>query len=289
MSATLINGNELAKRFHQQIREEVEQLNGQNIRPGLAVILVGNNPASESYVKAKVRDCEKVGIYSKVIRLNTDVTQEEVLRIIQELNHDSSIHGILVQLPLPEHIAEKAIIETIAPEKDVDGFHPVNVGNMLIGSEGYLPCTPHGIIKMIQSTGIEIAGKRVVVVGRSNIVGKPVSLLLLQEDATVTICHSKTPDLAAMTKQAEILIVAVGKAGIIKKEHVASGAVVIDVGVNRTEDGRLVGDVAFEEVKEQASYITPVPGGVGPMTRTMLLYNTLEAVKRQTSLHQSTV
>lgn len=284
MSAQIISGKKLAQEFHKGIKEEVKKLNNADITPGLAVIIVGQNPASLSYVKAKIKDCEQVGILSKAVRLPEDTTEKELLDHIHQFNEDPNIHGILVQLPLPAHISEKAVITAVSPEKDVDGFHPVNVGNMVIGDDCFLPCTPHGIVKMIQSTGTTIEGKHVVVVGRSNIVGKPVSLLLLQENATVTICHSKTKELAEETKKADILVVAVGRAGVIGKEHVSPGTIVIDVGVNRAENGKLVGDVCFDEVKEVAGFITPVPGGVGPMTRTMLLFNTLESAKRVTKL-----
>lgn len=283
MTAQIISGRELSKEFHKEIKAEVERLSNLSITPGLAVIIVGENPASLSYVKAKIKDCGEVGMHSRAIRLPVETTEAEVLGHIKELNDDSTIHGILVQLPLPEHISEKKVIAAISPEKDVDGFHPINVGNMVIGDRCFLPCTPHGIIKMIQSTGYQIEGKHVVVVGRSNIVGKPVSLLLLQENATVTICHSKTKNLVEETRRANILVVAVGRANVIGKEHVSPGTIVIDVGVNRAENGKLVGDVSFDEVKEVAGYITPVPGGVGPMTRTMLLFNTLESAKRNSA------
>ncbi|WP_202076718.1 bifunctional methylenetetrahydrofolate dehydrogenase/methenyltetrahydrofolate cyclohydrolase FolD [Caldalkalibacillus salinus] len=280
MTATIISGKELAQTFHEDIAQEVQRLRKNNVQPGLAVILVGEHPASVSYVKAKIKDCEKVGIHSTAIRLGERTTESELLAHIDKLNHDPQIHGILVQLPLPDHISEEKVINAIVPEKDVDGFHPVNVGNMVIGDECFLPCTPHGIVKMIKSTGTDLQGKHVVVVGRSNIVGKPVSLLMLQEHATVTICHSRTQKLTDITKQADVLIVAVGREEFVGKEHVAPGTIVIDVGVNRNHEGRLVGDVRFDELKEIASFITPVPGGVGPMTRTMLLYNTLESAKR---------
>lgn len=281
MAAKIISGNQLAREFHAQIKEEVEQLKTEGIVPGLTVILVGENPASVSYVSAKIKDCEKVGIHSQAIRLPEEITQEELIQHIERLNQDPAVHGILVQLPLPKHISENDVLWAISPEKDVDGFHPINVGNMVIGNESFIPCTPYGIVKMIQATGVELEGQKVVVVGRSNIVGKPVSLLMLQENATVTICHSRTRNLEEITRQADILIVAVGKAGFIGKEHVSEHAMVIDVGVNRTEEGKLVGDVKFDEVAEIVDYITPVPGGVGPMTRTMLLFNTLESVKRK--------
>lgn len=281
MNAKIISGTELAKQFHAEIKADVEGLKSEGISPGLTVILVGENPASISYVSAKTKDCEKVGIHSEVIRLPEHTSQQELIQHITRLNEDPAVHGILVQLPLPQHISETDVLLAIAPEKDVDGFHPINVGNMVIGNECFLPCTPYGIVKMIQTTGVSLAGKKVVVLGRSNIVGKPVSLLMLQEHATVTICHSRTQNLEEITRKADILIVAIGKAGFIGKEHVSPQTIVIDVGVNRTAEGRLVGDVKFDEVAEIVDYITPVPGGVGPMTRTMLLMNTLESAKRK--------
>lgn len=281
MAAIVIDGKEVAKSIRLELANEVQELINRGVRPGLAVILVGEDPASHSYVKGKERGCEEVGIYSEVIRYPESITQAELLHKIEELNQNPNIHGILVQLPLPRHISEKAVIDAIHPEKDVDGFHPISVGNMMIGNDALLPCTPHGIVELIKRTGAEIAGKHVVVVGRSNIVGKPVSLLLLQENATVTICHSRTQNMADITRQADILVVAVGKAQMIGKEYVKPGAIVIDVGVNRIESGKLVGDVMFAEVAEVASYITPVPGGVGPMTITMLLQNTVKAAKKQ--------
>ncbi|GAA0351011.1 bifunctional methylenetetrahydrofolate dehydrogenase/methenyltetrahydrofolate cyclohydrolase FolD [Bacillus horti] len=283
MSAKVISGIELAKKYREEIKAEVEQLQRSGVQPGLTVILVGEDPASMSYVAHKAKDCEKVGIASQVIKLPEQTTQEELLEHVERLNADATIHGILVQLPLPKHISEKEVLLAISPDKDVDCFHPTNVGQMVIGNSTFLPCTPFGVVKIIQSTGVELAGKHVVVIGRSNIVGKPVSLLMLQEHATVTICHSKTTNLAEVTKQADVLIVAAGRPNMIKREHVSPGTVVIDVGVSRTDEGRLVGDVQFDEVSEVASYITPVPGGVGPMTRTMLLKNTLEAAKQKLS------
>lgn len=280
MSAVIIDGKQIAGAIREEIKVEVDALKKQGYCPGLAVILVGENPGSMSYVKGKAKACEEAGIYSEVICKPDTITQEELLNLIDTLNHDDRIHGILVQLPLPAHIDEAAVIHAIAPDKDVDGFHPVNVGNMMIGTNCYLPCTPHGIIEMIKRTGTGIAGKHAVIVGRSNIVGKPVSILLLREDATVTICHSKTKNMVDMTRQADILIVAAGKAQLIGKEHVKPGALVIDVGVNRLEGKKLVGDVAFDEVSMVAGYLTPVPGGVGPMTITMLLKNTVEACKK---------
>jgi methylenetetrahydrofolate dehydrogenase (NADP+) / methenyltetrahydrofolate cyclohydrolase len=280
VSASIIDGKTLAKEIREEIRQEVVQLKEKGIHPSLTVILVGENPASQSYVRGKAKACEEAGMLSEVIRKPETITEEELLSEIRRLNEDPTVHGILVQLPLPKHISEEAVIQTIIPEKDVDGFHPINVGNLMIGSFCYLPCTPHGIIEMIRRVNVPIKGKHAVVIGRSNIVGKPVSLLLLQESATVSICHSKTENLAEMTRQADILVVAIGKPHVIGKEHVKPGALVIDVGVNRIEGGKLVGDVKFDEVKEIASHITPVPGGVGPMTITMLLKNTVEASKR---------
>jgi len=280
MTAQIISGTELAKTIRAELADEVAKLKANGIEPGLAVILVGDDPASHSYVKGKQKACAEVGIRSLLYTFPATISEEELLAKIQELNADPTVHGILVQLPLPAHIREWSVIETIAPEKDVDGFHPINVGKMMIGQPAFLPCTPHGVLMMVKSAGIDIAGKHVVVVGRSNIVGKPVGQLFLREHATVTYAHSKTPDLAAITRQADILIVAVGKARLIGPEHVKPGAVVIDVGVNRLESGKLCGDVDFDAVKEVASYVTPVPGGVGPMTITMLLHNTMEAARQ---------
>lgn len=280
MSATIISGKDLAKEKRESMKHEVEHLKKEGIQPGLAVILVGEDPASQSYVKAKQKACEEIGIYSVLFKLEDIVTEAELLQKIDELNNDDKIHGILVQLPLPAHISEKAVIESINPNKDVDGFHPISVGNMMIGEDTFLPCTPFGIVEMIKSQGIQIEGKHVVVVGRSNIVGKPVGQLLLNENATVTYCHSRTKDMKSITKQADILVVAVGKANFIDASFIKEDAVVIDVGVNRLETGKLVGDVVFDEAKEVASYITPVPGGVGPMTITMLLFNTVKSASK---------
>ncbi|MBO8163131.1 MAG: bifunctional methylenetetrahydrofolate dehydrogenase/methenyltetrahydrofolate cyclohydrolase FolD [Brevibacillus sp.] len=282
MSAVVIDGKAIARSIREEIAREVEQLKQEGIHPGLAVVLVGQDPASHSYVKGKVKGCEEVGIYSEVVCLEESVSQAELHETIEQIKKKTNIHGILVQLPLPPHISEEAVLDLIPAEKDVDGFHPENVGKMVIGKESLLPCTPHGIVKLIQTTGTDLNGKHVVVIGRSNIVGKPVSLLLLQENATVTLCHSRTRNLADLTRQADILVVAVGKPHLIGKEHVSPGTIVIDVGVNRLENGKLVGDVRFDEVAEVASYITPVPGGVGPMTITMLLANTVKAAKAQT-------
>lgn len=279
MSAELIKGKEIAAQKRLEMKKEVEELNRQGIYPGLVVILVGNNPASRSYVTGKDKASKEIGINSTLVELPEDTTEEKLLSLIEHYNNDSSCHGILVQLPLPKHISEDAVINAIVPEKDVDGFHPVSIGKMMIGQRTFLPCTPNGILHMVKIKGIEIEGKHVVVIGRSNIVGKPVGQLFLNENATVTYCHSRTKNITSITKQADILIVAVGKANMVGPEHVKDGAVVIDVGVNRLDNGKLCGDVKFDEVKEVASYITPVPGGVGPMTITMLLHNTIESAK----------
>lgn len=281
MAATILQGKEVAQSIRFELANEVADLKEQGIVPGLTVVLVGDDPASHSYVRGKSKGCEEVGIRSELILKDASTTEEELLMIIQELNENPNVNGILVQLPLPAHISEAAVIEAIHPEKDVDGFHPISVGNMVLGNETMLPCTPHGIIELIKRTGTTIAGKHAVVIGRSNIVGKPVSLLLQQENATVTMCHSRTQNLEEYTRKADILVVATGKAHMIGKEHVKPGAVVIDVGVNRIETGKLVGDVKFDEVQEVASFLTPVPGGVGPMTITMLLKNTVMAARKQ--------
>ena len=281
MAAQIINGFELAKEKRAQLAKEVEQLKREGIEPALAVILVGDHPASQSYVKAKQKACEEIGIRSLLLTFPNDISESFLLEQIARLNADRSVHGILVQLPLPSQINELHVIEAIAPEKDVDGFHPLNIGRMMTGQQTFLPCTPYGSLYMVQSLQVDIAGKHVVVVGRSNIVGKPVGQLFLREHATVTYCHSRTSDLAAMTRQADILIVAVGKPKLITSQYVKEGAIVIDVGVNRLETGKLCGDVDFDDVKEVASYITPVPKGVGPMTITMLLHNTVQAAREQ--------
>ncbi|HZG14132.1 MAG TPA: bifunctional methylenetetrahydrofolate dehydrogenase/methenyltetrahydrofolate cyclohydrolase FolD [Candidatus Bathyarchaeia archaeon] len=278
--ATILSGKEVAQDIRADIAKEVDRLKEKGVVPALTVVLVGEDPASQSYVTGKMRACEEVGMRSEVIRMPDTITQQELLDTVERLNQNPNVHGILVQLPLPPQIEEKAVIETIDPRKDVDGFHPINIGKLMIGDDTFVSCTPAGIIELIKRTGTSLKGKRVVVVGRSNIVGKPVSLLLLQEHATVTICHSHTQDLASITKQADVLIVAVGRAGLIGKEHVSPGTVVIDVGVNRNEAGKLVGDVRFDEVVDQAGWITPVPGGVGPLTITMLLQNTVKAAKQ---------
>ncbi|WP_158735192.1 bifunctional methylenetetrahydrofolate dehydrogenase/methenyltetrahydrofolate cyclohydrolase FolD [Alteribacillus sp. YIM 98480] len=277
MSATIISGKEVASSLREEIKTEVNSI---SVTPGLAVILVGDNPASRSYVKGKEKASKEVGIYSELKELSSDISEKELLDIVDYYNDKPSIHGILVQLPLPDHISEKKVIEHISPEKDVDGFHPINIGRMMTGKDAFLPCTPYGILQMLKYKNIQTEGKHAVVVGRSNIVGKPVGQLLLNENATVTYCHSRTPDLASYTSKADILIAAAGRAEFIDAAFVKEGAVVIDVGMNRKDDGKLCGDVAFEDVKEKASFITPVPGGVGPMTITMLLYNTLQSAKK---------
>lgn len=279
MTATVIDGKEIASRKKDEIAQEVLKLKELGVTPGLAVILVGNNHASRTYVTNKEKTCRDLGMYSVLIELPESVSQDELLTKIEELNADTKIHGILVQLPLPKHIDETSVIESISPLKDVDGFHPINVGRMMTGQDAFLPCTPYGIMVLLEETGISISGKHVVVVGRSNIVGKPVGQLFLNQHATVTYCHSRTKDLQFHTTQADILIAAVGIANFIKADHVKEGAVVIDVGINRNEEGKLCGDVAFAEVSEKAGFITPVPKGVGPMTITMLMYNTLKSAK----------
>jgi len=279
MAANLIDGKEIARQKKEAIAKEVEELKKAGILPGLAVILVGNNSASRTYVTNKEKTCKQLGMHSVLIEMPENASEEELLEKVRELNNDASIHGILVQMPLPKHISEIKVIETISPEKDVDGFHPVNVGKMMTGQDAFLPCTPYGIMVMLDFIGAEIEGKHVVVVGRSNIVGKPSGQLFLNKNATVTYCHSRTDDLKKYTKQADIIVAAVGKADLITKDHVKEGAIVIDVGMNRNSEGKLCGDVAFNEVKEVASFITPVPGGVGPMTITMLMANTLKAAK----------
>ncbi|PTX53929.1 methylenetetrahydrofolate dehydrogenase (NADP+)/methenyltetrahydrofolate cyclohydrolase [Melghirimyces profundicolus] len=280
----LIDGKAIAEQVKRELKEEVEEWTGKSgKRPGLAVILVGNDPASESYVRGKVRDCEQVGIHSELIRKPETIGEEELLSEIRRLNEDEGTQGILVQLPLPDHLNPERVISEIRPEKDVDGFHPLNAGRLVTGLDSLLPCTPHGILEMLKRSRISVSGKHAVVVGRSNIVGKPVSLLLQRENATVTMCHSRTADLAFHTRQADILVAAVGRLHTITRDHVKPGVVVIDVGMNRTPEGKLAGDVDFESVRPVASHITPVPGGVGPMTRAMLLYNTIQAAKNRSS------
>lgn len=279
MTQHIINGKELVADIRGKLKEEIDVLAHGGFRPGLAVVLVGDDPASAVYVRNKAKACEQVGIYSEVHRLPAETSQTELLELVDKLNRDSNIHGILVQLPLPAHISEDAVIDAIAVEKDVDGFHPINVGNLSIGKPSLLPCTPAGIIEIIKRTGISISGKRAVVIGRSNIVGKPVAMLLLRENATVTVCHSRTENMKELCREADILVVAIGKPKFVTKDFVKPGAVVIDVGINRLDDGKLAGDVDFDDVVDTAGPITPVPGVVGPMTITMLLQNTLQAAK----------
>jgi methylenetetrahydrofolate dehydrogenase (NADP+)/methenyltetrahydrofolate cyclohydrolase len=280
MTGKLIDGVAIGKEIREEIKQEVDVLKERGFQPGLAVILIGDDQASRTYVRNKEKSSIAAGMKSVLIELPETISEEELLNHVTNLNQDDSIHGILVQLPLPKHIDENLVIQAIDPVKDVDGFHPINVGKMIIGQRAFLSCTPYGIIKLLERTGTEVRGKHAVIVGRSNIVGKPMGQLLLQRDATVTYCHSKTEDLEAFTKQADILIVAIGKAKFITADHVKDGAVVIDVGMNRDENGKLCGDVDFESAKEKASAITPVPGGVGPMTITMLLKNTLHSAKQ---------
>ncbi|MBZ5751350.1 bifunctional methylenetetrahydrofolate dehydrogenase/methenyltetrahydrofolate cyclohydrolase FolD [Metabacillus rhizolycopersici] len=279
MTAKIINGKEIATKKRIEIDEKVKQLKAKNVTPGLAVILVGNNHDSRTFVNIKLKACEELGMYSILIEMPEEIREEELLAKIEELNGDPKIHGILVQLPLPKHIDEKKVSETIIPAKDVDGLHPINIGRLMKGRNTFLPCAPYGIIVLLEESEISVSGKKAVVVGRSNIVGKPIGQLLLNQNATVTYCHSKTRDLKLHTTQADILIVDARIANFIKAEHIKEGAVVIDVGMNRNEAGKLCGDVAFDEVSEKAGYITPVPKGVGPMTITMLMYNTLKSAK----------
>ncbi len=280
MTAAIIDGKAISKLLRKEITQDVEKFKAETgITPGLAVVLVGEDPASQTYVRSKEKSTIKVGMYSEVHRLAAETSQDELLTLVDQLNNDPKIHGILVQLPLPKNIDENKVIEAINPAKDVDGFHPVNAGRLLIGQDTFVACTPYGIMELLRQEDVQLKGKHAVVVGRSNIVGKPIALLLLQEHATVSICHSRTADLGAMTRQADVLVVAVGRANFITGDMIKPGAVVIDVGINRV-DGQLVGDVEFESAKEVAGKITPVPGGVGPMTITMLLKNTLLAAKR---------
>src|SRR5699024_7653436 len=279
MVAEIINGKELSSELKLNMKEKVSDLKKNKIVPHLTVILVGDNPASKSYVNGKKKACAETGISSDIIEMADSISEEKLLSTINKLNQDQSVHGILVQLPLPDHINEQHIIEAIDPKKDVDGFHPVNIGKMMTGADTFLPCTPFGIVTMLKSKDINISGQHVVIIGRSNIVGKPVGQLLLNENATVTYCHSKTEDLRSFTTNADILIVAIGKANVLTEEYLKPGAVVIDVGINRLDNGRLTGDVDFENVKNKASFITPVPKGVGPMTITMLLQNTIKAAE----------
>ena len=278
--ATILDGKALSLKLKEQMKQRIAQLKQQGINPKLVVVLVGDNSASQVYVRNKHKSCGEVGIESEVITMPEQTTQQELLEVVERLNQDETVDGILVQLPLPKQIDEKTVLRSILPEKDVDGFHPVNVGLLSIGDECFAPATPSGIIAMFQEYGIDIAGKNCVVIGRSNIVGKPMAALLLKNNATVTICHSKTEDLASYTRRADVVIVATGRRHTLTAEMVKEGAVVVDVGMNRNEQGKLCGDVDYEEVKEKASFITPVPGGVGPMTITELLENTIQAAQR---------
>ena len=278
MSAVRMDGKMVSAKVRGSILEEVNGLKDKGVRPGLAVIIVGEDPASKVYVRNKERACEECGFYSEKYALPAETTQEELLGLIDELNHNPRIDGILCQLPVPKHINEQAIIDAISPEKDVDAFHPINVGKIMVGNFDFLPCTPAGVMQLLEEYDIDPNGKNCVVIGRSNIVGKPMAMLLLHKNGTVTICHSRTKNLKEVCAQADILVAAVGKADFVTADMVKEGAVVIDVGMNR-KDGKLCGDVAFDEVNEKASYLTPVPGGVGPMTITMLMKNTLKAAK----------
>ncbi|MCK4756558.1 bifunctional methylenetetrahydrofolate dehydrogenase/methenyltetrahydrofolate cyclohydrolase FolD [candidate division WOR-3 bacterium] len=291
----ILSGKELAEKMRQEMKSEIDELKTHhNLVPGLAVVLIGDNPASLSYVKGKEKACAQVGILSREYKFDADYKEEQLLKLIRELNNDPSIHGILVQLPLPNHINEEKILYAIDPTKDVDGFHPVNIGKMMIGAPSFLPCTPHGIQQLLLRNNIEISGKHVVIVGRSNIVGKPLAMILVQKNpganATVTMCHTRTKNMAELTKLADILVVAAGRPHTVNADMVKQGAVVIDVGVNRVEDKtkkrgyRLIGDVEFDEVSEKASAISPVPGGVGPMTITMLLHNTIQSAKNHAGI-----
>ncbi len=290
MTAKIIDGKQVAADMREELKAEVAKLKKKGIVPGLGVILVGEDPASKSYVTAKERACEEIGIYSDDNHLDADTSQQKLLALIRKMNRDPKISGILVQLPLPDGLNEAEVLLAIDPAKDVDGFHPMNVGKMVVGEKAFLPCTPHGVIQLLIRNGVTLNGAEVVIVGRSNIVGKPLANMLIQKNdkgnATVTVCHTRTKDLAAHTKRADIVIAAAGKPNTVTADMVKDGVVVIDVGVNRIEDAskkqgfRLVGDVDFDAVKEKASLITPVPGGVGPMTITMLLYNTVESAKR---------
>ena len=280
MPAQLINGNDLSAKLRTDVAKRAAALKARGVTPGLAVVLVGDNAASQVYVRNKIKACADNGLHSVLEKHPADMSEAALLALVEKLNNDPSIHGILVQLPLPAHIDAQKVIEAISPEKDVDGFHIASAGALMVGRSGFWPCTPYGCMKMLESIGYSLKGKHAVVIGRSNIVGKPMALMLLQQNATVTICHSGTADLKAMTLQADVIVAAVGKRNVLTKDMVKPGAVVIDVGMNRNDEGKLCGDVDFDGVSQVASYITPVPGGVGPMTITMLLVNTLEAAER---------
>lgn len=280
----IIDGKAVSKAVRKRVAKETEELKAKGVTPGLAVIIVGEDPASQVYVRNKEKACEEVGFYSEKFALPENTTQQELNELVTELNERKDINGILCQLPLPSHLNDKEVINLINPIKDVDAFHPVNVGAIMIGDYNFLPCTPAGVMELIHSTGVDVAGKKAVVIGRSNIVGKPMAMLLLHENATVEITHSKTQNLAEITSCADILVAAIGKAKFVGADMVKDGAVVIDVGMNRDENGKLCGDVDFDAVKDKCSYITPVPGGVGPMTISMLMQNTLTAAKLQNGI-----
>lgn len=282
MAAKIIDGKAISAQIRAELAEEVKKLQHETgVTPGLAVVLVGDDPASKVYVGQKEKACAELGVFSQKHVLSGDASESELLGLVEQLNNDPAIDGILVQLPLPKQIDENKVIAAIHPDKDVDGFHPINVGRLVVGTEGFKPCTPYGVIHLLRRTGVQLVGAEAVVVGRSNIVGKPVALMLIQENATVTVCHSKTKDLGEVCRRADVLVVATGKPNTVTADMVKDGVVVIDVGVNRLENGKLVGDVDFEGVSQKASAITPVPGGVGPMTIAMLMYNTVNSAKRR--------
>jgi methylenetetrahydrofolate dehydrogenase (NADP+)/methenyltetrahydrofolate cyclohydrolase len=284
MTAQLIDGNALARTIRTEVAGRTQALKARGVQPHLSIILVGDDPASQVYTKHKVNDSTETGLSATLERYPADMTEADLLARVRSLNEDPKVHGILVQLPLPRHMDSQKVIETISPAKDVDGFHIASAGALMTGAKGFWPCTPYGCMKMLESIGFSLRGKHAVVIGRSNIVGKPMAMMLLAQSATVTICHSATADLGAMTRQADVIVAAVGKRNVLTADMVKPGAVVIDVGMNRNDEGKLCGDVDFAGVKEVAGWITPVPGGVGPMTRAMLLVNTLEAAERASSL-----
>ncbi|HZG85128.1 bifunctional methylenetetrahydrofolate dehydrogenase/methenyltetrahydrofolate cyclohydrolase FolD [Paenibacillus sp.] len=286
MTATIIDGKKVSSELKAALAQEVQQLTEAGVRPGLAVILVGEDPASQVYVRNKEKTCIDLGMHSEVHRLPADTPQADLIALIEKLNASDAIHGILVQKPLPGQIDEKAVIGAIAVEKDVDGFHPISIGNLLIGDEGFVPCTPAGVIELLRAYDIPLEGKRAAIIGRSNIVGKPMAALLIRENATVTVCHSRTANLPEVTREADIVIAAIGRPNMVTAEYIKPGAVVIDVGINRLPSGKLAGDVDFESAKEVASAITPVPGGVGPMTIALLMKNTVESARKALASRQ---
>jgi len=286
MTATLIDGNALAREVRVQVSGRTAALKARGVQPSLAIILVGEDPASQVYTKHKVNDSTETGLHATLERYPADMREADLLARIRQLNEDASVHGILVQLPIPKHMDTQKVIEAISPAKDVDGFHVASAGALMVGRPGFWPCTPYGCMKMLESIGYDLRGKNAVVIGRSNIVGKPMAMMLLAKDATVTICHSRTRDLKAYTRMADVVVAAVGKRNVLTADMVKPGAVVIDVGMNRNDEGKLCGDVDFDGVREVAGWITPVPGGVGPMTRAMLLVNTLEAAERASAKGQ---